>query len=274
MLRVLSWNIAHCTDGWRALTECDADVALLQEACEPPSDIASRFDLDTDPWRTVGLCKRPWRTAIVGLNPNIRIDRFVTRPLCESTQAELGVTRPGTISAARVEDPDTKEVFTLVSMYALWEKSHTTASSSLIYADASAHRLISDICMLVGRENGHQVIAAGDLNILHGHGEHGNRYWASRYQSIFDRFTAIGMKFVGPQFPNGLQAVPWPKELPTDSFNIPTYRTNRYAPETATRQLDFVFASTDISNKVQTRALNSIVEWGGSDHCKILIDVT
>ncbi len=38
-------------------------------------------------------------------------------------------------------------------------------------------------------------------------------------------------------------AKPWPDELPPDSKNVPTFRTRINQPETATRQLDFVFAS-------------------------------
>lgn len=78
---------------------------------------------------------------------------------------------------------------------------------------------------------------------------------------------------VGPQAPNGRPADPWPDELPADSRNVPTYHTRRQGPAGATRQLDFVFASAAIADRVRVRALNEIDEWGPSDHCRILIDV-
>ena len=66
-------------------------------------------------------------------------------------------------------------------------------------------------------------MAAGDLNILHGHGEHGSKYWAARYETVFARMEALGLPFVGPQAPHGRQADPWLDELPSDSRNVPTY---------------------------------------------------
>ena len=83
---------------------------------------------------------------------------------------------------------------------------------------------------------------------------------------------ALGLRFVGPQAPEGgRQAAPWPKELPVDSLNVPTFYHNRQTPFTATRQLDFVFASESIADRVKVKALNRVKEWGPSDHCRILI---
>ena len=83
----------------------------------------------------------------------------------------------------------------------------------------------------------------------------------------------MGLSFVGPQAPNGAQADPWPDELPTTSLNVPTYRTNRQSPATATRQLDFVFASASIAHRVRVSAHNSPADWGPSDHCRVMIQV-
>lgn len=42
----------------------------------------------------------------------------------------------------------------------------------------------------------------------------------------------------------------------------------------ASRQLDFVFASDALANRVTARALNNDSdEWGISDHCRIEIDL-
>lgn len=274
MLKLLSWNIGHKTEVWRNVIDSDADIALLQEACEPPSDIASRFDVGVEPWRTDTVtAKRPWRTAVVKLSSRVRLDRIPSLPIAEAASSDFAVSRPGTLTAAHVEDTDTGEKHTLVSMYAVWERPHMSAESSWIYADASAHRLVSDISVLVGREGGHRVVAAGDLNILYGHGENGNAYWAARYRTIFDRFGMVGLHFVGPQYPDGRQAAPWPNELPRESLNVPTFHTNRQTPTSATRQLDFVFASKDIAPYVKTRAMNIPEEWGPSDHCRIRIEI-
>ena len=54
---------------------------------------------------------------------------------------------------------------------------------------------------------------------------------------------------------------------------MPTYFHSRQTPETATRQLDFVFASDWIADRVTAVALNAVQEWGPSDHCRVRIDV-
>jgi hypothetical protein len=158
-------------------------------------------------------------------------------------------------------------------MYAPWERPHATTGSRRIYADGSVHRLISDLSALVGKQTGHRVLAAGDLNILYGYGERGSAYWASRYATVFQRMTALGLKFLGPQAPAGRRAQPWPDELPLESNNVPTYHTNLQTPATATRQLDFVFASVGLAEHVRVRALNEPDHWGPSDHCRVEIEV-
>ncbi len=71
----------------------------------------------------------------------------------------------------------------------------------------------------------------------------------------------------------GEWAEPWPEELPEDSLNVPTFHSNRQTPGSATRQLDFVFASESIADRVKVKALNGIEEWGPSDHCRIMIEL-
>ena len=41
----VSWNIAKRHEPWCQLLEMDADVALLQEAGQPPPDVAERIDM-------------------------------------------------------------------------------------------------------------------------------------------------------------------------------------------------------------------------------------
>ena len=54
-------------------------------------------------------------------------------------------------------------------MYAYWMNSIRQTGSRGVFADASAHRLISDLCGLIDSPKGHKIIAAGDLNILYGY---------------------------------------------------------------------------------------------------------
>jgi len=143
----------------------------------------------------------------------------------------------------------------------------------VIYPDGSVHRVISDLSSLIGRETGHRLLAAGDLNILYGYGEHGSGYWGSPLCHCVSRMSALGLVFVGPQAPGGRRADPWPDELPRSSNNVPTYHTARQAPAGATRQLDFVFASSGLAPGVRVTALNEPDRWGPSDHCRVVIEV-
>ena len=179
----------------------------------------------------------------------------------------------GTIAAGIVQFPS-REPIILVSLYGSWESHHPIYKGSSIYADGSVHRLISDLSTFIRNEEEHRIIAAGDLNILYGYGERGNSYWGSRYATVFDRMEALGLRFAGPQAPEGgRQADPWPEELPKRSKNVPTYHTTHQSPKTATRQLDFVFASKNLFDDVSVEAINNPDEWGPSDHCRVVIEL-
>jgi len=273
MMKIITWNIARREDAWRALLDIDADIALLQEAIEPPSDIAGHLDIDPATWRTSGAGKnRPWRTAIIKLSKQIQVEWLEAKLIENAHPGELAVSRLGTLAVAAITPPAI-EPFIVASMYATWENPHSLTGSKWIYADASVHRLISDLSVFIGRQAGHRILAAGDLNILHGYGEHGNVYWKSRYDSIFARMESLGLTFLGPQAPAGRTATPWPEELPPTSKNVPTYHTNHQTPASATRQLDFVFASNSMAESIHVRALNEPEQWGPSDHCRVEIEV-
>jgi len=272
-VKIVTWNIAQRDEAWRHLANTDADIALLQEARQPPADVSSRFEVDTAPWYTAGInSNRRWRTAVVKLSDRVQVDWLRTNTVELSVHDELAVSCAGTLAVAIVTPPEAEPIL-VASIYATWERPHQRTGSRWIYADGSAHRLITDLSALIGSQSKHRIIVAGDLNILYGYGEHGNQYWARRYATIFDRMAALGLKFAGPQAPNGRQALPWPEELPPSSRNVPTYHTARQTPATATRQLDFVFASEFLADQITTRALNEPEEWGPSDHCQVEIVV-
>jgi hypothetical protein len=273
-IKIITWNMAHNVANWQTVLASNIDVALLQEALMPPNQLRDEFIIcEEDEGVKSG---HTWRTMVVGLQGSKIID-FVpikTQPLGGNDPSALMVSRPGSLSAAGIRIRKTGEEITVVSMYANWMNPISQTGSSWIFADASTHRLISDLSGLIGQQKRHKIIAAGDLNILYGYGEGGSSYWKGRYDTVFDRMAALGLKFVGPQAPEGgRQADPWPKELPEESLNVPTFHTNQQTPVTATRQLDFVFASESIADRVAVRALNSLEEWGPSDHCRVMLEL-
>ena len=91
---------------------------------------------------------------------------------------------------------------------------------------------------------------------------------------VWKRMDSLGLEFMGPQSPNGRQAHPIPDYLPSDTGNVVTFHSPRQNAQDADQQLDYVFASRGFHESVTTRALNSVEEWGSSDHCRILIDVS
>ena len=274
-MKIISWNIAGRHEPWRWLRDSDADLALVQEAGPPPEDAEGRLNAGPYPWTTPGKdATRSWRTAVVRLSDRVQVDWTEAPALLESNWDGLGASRPGSLAVARVTESGGAPLL-VVSMYALWEYPEASVGqSSLIFADASAHRLISDLSRFIGDNRKHRILAAGDLNIVHGYGEHGDEYWAGRYRTVFDRMKALGLAFVGPQAPNGRQADPWPDELPIDSKNVPTFHVSGQTPAQATRQLDFAFASNTIAPSVHVRALNEPSDWGPSDHCRLEITVS
>ena len=273
-VKIVSWNMNESIVPWHELTGMDADIALLQEACEPPYDIKRRIDVGYQSWETRGRdAHRPWRTEVVRLSDRVELERIDTRSLEYADPEDLAVSRPGTLSVAVVKAPGV-ERFTVASMYSLRAKPHTSTASSWIVSDASAHRLVSDLSALIGHREGHRIVAAGDLNVLHGYGRYGDEYWAERYDTVFARMEALGLPFVGPQAPHGRQADPWPDELPRYSRDVPTCHPPMGDPATATRQTDYVFASRAMAESVSVRALNDPDEWGPSDHCRLAIDVS
>ena len=274
ILKLLSWNMNQKAANWQAVIDSAVDVAMLQEAKPPPKEIAEKLILQQE--ADSAESKLPWRAMIASAaeSDSVEITPIKTQPLGGRDIEALMVSRDGSLAAAAVKIKDTGEEVIVVSMYSTWMSPIKQTGSSWIYSDASAHRLVSDLSGLIGQQKGHKIIAAGDLNILYGYGEENSPYWAKRYSTIFDRMDAIGLRFIGPQAPEGgRQADPWPKELPEESLNVPTFYHNRQSPATASRQLDFVFASESIAERVKVKALNRVEEWGPSDHCRILIEL-
>lgn len=268
-MRLLSWNMAHVQAHWGEVVKDDGlDVALLQEAVPPPTGLVRETVPTVDQgWTTAGGNRR-FCAAVARLSNRVSLRPIDTRPLADAGQNDLGVSLPGTLAACELTH-ESGEQITVASIYGAWTSPVPWKSGGWIYADASVHRLISDLSALVASQRGHKILVAGDLNILYGHGEHGSAYWQARYETVFARMAAIGLPFVGPQHPHGEQCLSWPTELPPDSKNVPTFRTRRADPTSATRQLDFVFASEELAGRLRVRARNAVADWGPSDHCRL-----
>lgn len=277
-IRVVSWNIARRRAPWFALAEMarqgEADLALLQEAGNPPGEIADRFRYENDALEPTLLDRWP---LVVRLSDRVEVDWFRQVPAqgrgCGDREIE--VSGIGTMAVARVVPCGrAEEAFLAVSMYARWTRAHpsTTVKRPGLHADISAHRILSDLqsYMDCPDPSRYRMLAAGDLNLCYGASEGS---WYERERAVWDRFQALGLEFLGPQLPNGRAASSTPPASPADTRDVPTYHTNRQTPAEADLQLDYAFASRGLHEDVAVRALNGVEEWGPSDHCRLLIEI-
>ena len=273
-IKVVCWNIAKMHDPWRVLVEMDADVALLQEVGTVPDDVRDRVELSPyEPWLSHDYDRWP---MVVKLSDRVRVEWFrQVGPtwIDPERPQDVAVSGIGTIEVARVIPTAGPEPFIAASMYARWLGPHPTTVGDWIYSDASAHNIISDLTAFIGyydRPDKHRILAAGDLNI---------GFWSTdqfdhRAQTVLDRFQALGLDYMGPQYPAGRRADPIPDHLNEESLDVPTYYSKSSStPAGASVQIDHVFASRGFHEEIQTKALNEVAEWGPSDHCRIAIDV-
>ncbi len=279
MVNLVCWNIAKRTAPWRCLTKMaergEADVALLQEVGSPPDDLEGLARYENDVFWDRSFFDR-W-PLVVQLSDRVEIEWFrQVPPFYEVGEHEIGVSGIGTIAAARVTPHGQPEdAFVAVSMYARWLQAHpSTGKKPGIHADGSAHRILSDLQTFIDYEDPsrHRILAAGDLNMIYG-ATGGRLSEPRRERTVFGRFEALGLEFLGPQAPDGRPASTVQPEVPADTLNVPTYRTPQQSPAEANRQLDYAFASRGFHKGVTVRALNGIDEWGPSDHCRLAIEV-
>ena len=280
-ITVVSWNIAKRHEAWRQLVQMDTDIALLQETTgQVPSAVAGAVDAGSEEHWRESRCEDLYDRwpMVVKLSDRVEVEWFKqVGPISETAADEIAVSGIGTIAAARVI-PRAGPPFIAVSMYARWIKPHLSTGSKwrVGYADGSAHRIISDLSAFIGDINPstHRILAAGDLNMIYGATDDNPLALPARDRTVTDRMAALGLEFLGPRYPEGgRRACPTPQGLPPDTRNVPTYYTTRQTPATAQNQLDYVFASRGFHENVTVRALNTVEEWGASDHCRLLMEI-
>lgn len=267
---VVSWNVAGWHEPWRELVRMDADVALLQEVRSVPRDVVGKVDtgpvehwdsrLWNGDWSKDRFMARVW-PMVVKLSDRVEVEWFKqVGPIKNPNRDEIAVSGIGTIAAARVI-PQDAEPFIAVSMYSRWIRPHRSAKTNwrVGFPDGSAHRIISDMSAFVGSHDPstHRILAAGDLNMAFGGGGDA----PARERTVVDRMDALGIELLGPHHPA------------KGAGSVPTFRTRAKSPATAKTQLDWAFASRGFHRSVTVRALDSVEEWGSSDHCRLLIRV-
>ncbi len=283
MTKVVCWNVHGIYQPLKELLEMDADVALLQEVREGMRDhlaaVGGSVAVSTHgPWEPFPKEDYGLWPLVVKLSDRVEIEYFrqVRATIPKEGLHEMAVSCGGTIAAARITPKAGDEPFIALSMYARWFRPHPTTGNGWIYSDAAVHHIISDLSAFIPDYDAatpkHRILAAGDLNMDFDFGQ-GTGEFALRANTVFGRMNALGFEYMGPQHPNGRRADPTPEHLPEDTKNVVTYYPGN-SPATARLQLDHVFASRGFHESIRTSAMNGVDEWGSSDHCRILIEVS
>ncbi len=295
MVRMVCWNINRSPDAFLELTEMpDVDVALLQKVGKGAARCMANTLGEPVPWNWSRA--RIW-PAVVRLSDRVRVDVFTpVDPEREVVPLDtIAVSDSRTLAAARVtplqDGRAAGEPFFVFSMYARWLYLHPQAERSpsrqggqniYAYADGSAHRILSDLSAFIAHTglSSHRLLAAGDLNTIYRPADDSRMENPVRSRTIFDRMQALGLAFLGPQWPDAeRRAEPLPPGMPKDTGNVPTHVTQgqlrrlRNQDVVSGYQLDYVFASRGFHDRVRVHAMNDAVGFGPSDHCRIRIDV-
>ena len=251
-------------------------MALLQEAGSPPGDVAHLVRYEDDVFWDHRLYDRS--PQVVQLTDRVSVEWFrPIEPISELGERDIAVSGIGTIAAARIAPRGrTREAFVAVSMYARWIKTSPYNRQSLEGRCIGRVGAPDPVGPLRVRRPPRSVPAPHPCRRRPQHvfGAKGHELsLPERERSVWARFEALGLEFLGPQAPNGRQATTPPPDVPADTSNVPTHALKGQSPEAANRQLDYAFASRGFHEKVSVRALNSVEEWGSSDHCRLLIQV-
>ena len=271
MIKVVCWNIGYKKKSLKQLLDVDADVALLQEVGSgmaindlPDGAVTGgRAHWDSRVWASASSGGVKW-PMVVKVSDRVDVEWFnQVSAKTEPAENEIAVNSYGLLAVARVvpKDPTEGGPFIAASMHAHYYKKTGTADTTA--------SIISDLSALMARNipASESILAAGDLNTIYGLGGD------SEEQRVWDNLADIGLEFMGPQYPNGRQAAPTPAWLPSDTKNVVTFHKMNENPKDAKDQIDYVFASRGFHERVSVRALNSVEEWGASDHCRIMIEV-
>ena len=284
MITVVSWNMDGFNKNgrdktWRVLRETGADVALLQDAAEPLPGLAEGIEFGETAWDRL-IRRRP--PLIVRLSDRVAVEWLAPVAVGDTNsgrrnagERQIAVSDPRTLAAARIL-PRAGEPFIAFSMYGRWLAPHPlAASASNKHADASAHRILSDLSAFTASADPakHRVLAAGDLN-LNLWTKFGRMRKDARLRSVWDRFAALGLEFLGPRQPDGRATVRGSgTRVYRDTQRVVTRRAMKRGRVLSESQIDYVFASRGFHESIRARALNGVEEWGPSDHCRILIEI-
>ena len=227
LIRLICWNMQHKRASWRYLSEDRGEVAvaLLQEACTPPPEVAAGLDVGIGPWVYKGWSGA---RAVIGISDHVNIKRIPVEEII-AAEADSAIDSPARLAVA----------------VGVLEGSEQIGLISVESAGDSTERM-PEMMLEVQRFCGIDLpyIVGADLTT-----------WWDSDTKVFGEMMRIGLPLIGPHAPTYFN--PGMRQRPSD----------------ASLQLDYVFASRSIANRLSVRALNNAACWGPSDHCQIAIEL-
>ena len=132
MIRIVNWNIGFTKQPWLELVDMDADVALLQETCTPPPEVADRVSVNPHRhWLSEHYSLTSFRPArVVKLSgPRGRgMVRTGGTPPRPAGTPPVASERPQASSTQPSSHPrDGNQPIIAVSMYGGWQRPHPYA---------------------------------------------------------------------------------------------------------------------------------------------------
>ena len=256
-------------DAWGRLEDLrdqhGVQIALLQEAVTPPNGDWTTYPPTnaSDLWAIKAHTdrQRNFASVVAVLDPALASNAVVPQALGAAEYGRFAVSHPGQFSVAEVASPSGKTI-TVISLYGIWDR-----DDRYLFAEATLHRAISDLTILLQEQQRTHVVLAGDLNIFFewDQAEY-DAYWAARYETVFTRLAAYGLDPVGPFGNQPLAGCACGRG--DDCRHVRTFAFQR-KPENRLNQLDFVFATSPLQ-PLSCNALEDDAAWRYSDHLPVV----
>ena len=240
-MKIVSWNMQNKRDSWRFLVDRhqDSDFAFVQEACTPTRYVRKHAAHWDIPYERWQVKPKRYKQEVVRVAGGWNFDRL-DRDMIGGLGAEGRALIKPRFRAAAVARRSGWPDIGLICV-ATGPKNSLKLADTVTAVRRTLRRTRFDPQM--------PLVVAGDLTTD-----------IDRTPATFAAMEEIGLLRIGPDGPNFIQ------------------KSLGEVPQDAWRELNHVFASRELADRVSVDALNDPDEnsgsfWGPSDHCRVAIEV-
>jgi hypothetical protein len=268
-ITLCTWNMQQNPDAWMRLEELGrthgVQVALLQEAVPPPTGDWTTFPsaTDSDLWAITAHSdrQRNFASVVAVLDSALTPTQVVPTALGQAEYGRFAVSHPGQFSVVEIGS-HSGPTLTAVSLYGIWDR-----DERYLFSEATLHRAISDLTIVLQEKSRTHIVLAGDLNVFFDWDQATyDAHWAARYDTVFARLAAYGMNLVGPFGDGRLDGCECGRG--DECRHVRTFAYQR-KPENRLNQLDYVFATPSL-RPLGCHALDDEASWRYSDHLPVI----